>query len=99
MSSRSAPTATTRAPYVGSATASSRAARFDPVPLTRTTSRAGDRDARTVTPSGPAEWAVGHDSRPPGALCHAPPVALLAESPPIRRPLLATAARALAVAT
>ena len=41
MPSRSAPTATTCAPYAGSAHASSRACRLVPAPDTRTTSRAG----------------------------------------------------------
>ena len=41
MPSRSAPTATTLAPYEGSADASSSACRFVPEPETSTTSRAG----------------------------------------------------------
>ena len=68
MPSRSAPTATTRAPYAGSAHASSRAWRLVPEPETRTTRRAGAGVGHlsTLSPGRPGP-ATGHSAHAPAS--------------------------------
>ena len=63
MPSRSAPTATTSAPYAGSAHASSRACRFVPAPETSTTRRAGERGVSGTPDRLPTGGSAGGPTR------------------------------------
>ena len=82
MSSRSAPTATTWAPYAGSAAASSRAWRLVPEPETRTTRRAGVGGHARQSRSGRRGVAVAVSGVvPPGAATS------VMTSPPTRPPM------------